>query len=348
MLALVQFAALWLAHAEPAEERVALQWYGPAQCPESGFRAALARYAPGDAGPQLQVRAAVRAEGGRWKLDLDVAGGADAGTRQLDADRCEVVVDAAAFIVAQAMGGSPVPPPPAVAVEPAVSPPVEALAEVSPPAVEPSAGPSVTKPAAAEGAEDESDSQDLLAPEEPAAEGEALRLALRGAVRLRGGVAGFGVPGTGGVMGLVFGLLGRRWRAELSALGRLPVSVPIAGEVGASMGLWAVGARGCGVPGVRRLEFLLCGGAEVGQVTGRSSGLMPAGEAAVVWAAVVASPGLAWAPRPWIALVLEAELAVALVRHDWVVRGLGSFSDGPVDLRGFAGVELRFGGAKKP
>jgi hypothetical protein len=173
---------------------------------------------------------------------------------------------------------------------------------------------------------------------------------LRAAVRLRGGPDGGALPGVGADFGLVVGLLGKRWRVDLTSLGRLPVRQPAAVEgVGARLAMWAVGARGCGVPRVGRLAVPLCAGAEVGQVLGRGYGAGAEGRAALPWAAATVSPGLLWEPRPWLALSLEAELALALVRHDWVIRGLPPVHRlGPAQIRGLVGLEFRFGGAKTP
>ena len=311
---------------------VELRWTGPETCPESEFAAALARHvgAQQPAGAALPVQADVQQENGRWTLDLVVVGDAGTGSRRLTADRCEVVVDAAAFIVAQTLVEASVPPPP------------EPARDIGP---TPTERPAVaTAPVEPTGADPEGGIGTVVTSPEPRP-----RDPRRGAVRLRGGLSGLALPDLQAAFGLVAGVVAARWRAELTSIGRLPVRTA-AGPGTARLAMWAVGARGCGVLRARRLEFPLCAGAEVGQVIGRSEGLMVNGGASVVWAAVTASPGLAWAPRPWLALVLEAELAVGLVRHDWVIRGLAPFSSwlGPVDLRGFAGIELRLGRRKKP
>ncbi len=328
--------ALGLGPAPPGE-RVDLRWTGPPDCPASVFHAALARYlGPTDpAAPLFRVRAEVRAEGGRWHLDLDAADVADtAGTRRLTADRCEVVVDAAAFVVAQAMGDT-IPPPPEL---PPVTDEHPPAPDPEPPSAAPEPPSVAPEPVAPELAEP-SDAPPPATPPLPS------RPRLRAALRLRGGLSGVALPGVTAAFGLVAGLVGPRWRVELTSLGRLPVRKAAADPaIGGRLAMWAVGARGCGVPGVQRLEFPLCAGLEVGQVLGRSDGLTPEGRARSVWAAVTAGSGLAWAPLPWLAVMLEAEVAVALVRHDWRILGLPRLHRlGPVDLRGFAGLEFRLG-----
>jgi hypothetical protein len=309
-------------------DHVELRWTGPETCPEAEFSAALARHvgARASAGAALPVQADVRREDGRWHLDLRVLSDGSE-SRRLTADSCEVVVDAAAFIVAQALVGASVPPPP----EPA-------------PAIEPAPGPLASAPLEAT----ETVFEDAVAVS-VATPRPRPQASLHAALRLRGGLSGVGLPGLQPAFGVVAGLVAARWRVELTGIGRLPARTA-AGPGTARLAMWAVGARGCAVLRARRVEFPLCAGAEVGQVIGRSEGLLQNGGAAVVWGAVTASPGLAWAPRPWLALVLEAELAVALVRHDWVIRGLPAFASwlGPVDVRGFAGIELRPGRIKKP
>ncbi|MBL9105331.1 MAG: hypothetical protein JNL82_30570 [Myxococcales bacterium] len=325
-------ASLWLGLALGAPgEQLDLRWSAPDECPASSFHAALARYRdPAAPHAPMRVQADVRRDRREWTLDLAV----DGGTRRLTADRCEVVVDAAAFVVAQAMGAAPIPPPP----EPAPEPP-----RPEPP----------PEPATPEPPPEPATREPLLTPDlvEPLAAPAPPRVRPRpwAALRLRGGLSGAALPGVAAALGLVAGLAGERWRAELTALGRLPHRTPTADPaVSARLAMWAIGARGCGVPRARRLDFPLCAGLELGQERGRSVGLTPDGSAARVWAAAVASASLAHAPRPWLALVLEVELAVPLVRRDWLISGLAPVHHtGPVDLRGFAGLEFR-PGARAP
>lgn len=327
---------------------VELRWQGPPSCPETEFHAALARYLDpsADTVVKLEVHARVHATRGRWILDLDVVDAAGTGSRQLTAGRCETVVDAAAFVVAQAIDRSsaapqsdppdptPPPEPPTIGVPPA---PLPVEVPPAPPApLEPTPPPVVEPPAP------------VLTNTTPSS---PTRSRLRGAVRLRGGLGGVALPGVTAELGLLVGLTAARWRVDLVSLGRLPVRTDAATEptVGARLAMWAVGPRGCGLPRIARLALPLCLGAEVGQVLGRSVGLSTEGRDASTWAAVTASPGLMWEPRHWLAFTLEFELAVALLRYDWVIRGLPPIHRiGPAQLRGFAGVEFRFGRSTIP
>lgn len=359
-------AFLFFGLAAPVE----LRWEGPPSCPADAFHGALAGHVGASAaGGTMRVRAVVREERGRWILDLEVADADAAGARRLTADRCETVVDAAAFVVAQALGGaeagagdSPregaeapagvtVPVPPATGAAEGATPATTGGAVSATTAagvVEERAAPATTTGAVppAPAARPDGPDEGAMA----AATGSRRGRGLRGAVRLRGGPDGGALPGVGADFGLVVGLLGKRWRVDLTSLGRLPVRQPAAVEgVGARLAMWAVGARGCGVPRVGRLAVPLCAGAEVGQVLGRGYGAGAEGRAALPWAAATVSLGLLWEPRPWLALSLEAELALALVRHDWVIRGLPPVHRlGPAQIRGLVGLEFRFGGAKTP
>lgn len=321
--------------------RVELRWTGPEDCRAEVFAAALERYVRADAAEVTPVTVRVQALDGRWTLELAIAGG---GTRHLTAGSCAVVVDAGAFVVAQALGGSvPLPAaPPAVHEE--AAPPVEAAeaaAPAAPAALEESVAASATDTPEIAGAPVEA----------PVVQAEKKDRRLWGAVRVRGGVSGVGLPKLGGVLGLVGSLGGANWRVDVALLSRLPVRVATAeATVDVQLAMWAVGPRGCWLARAGSFEFPLCAGFELGQAIGRSFGLDPDGRDEVLWAAGVVSPGVAWAPRGWFALVLEAEVAALLLRHDWEIRNLpGPVSRlGAADVRGFLGLEFRFGGAKNP
>ncbi|MCY1059336.1 hypothetical protein [Nannocystis sp. SCPEA4] len=381
VLVLVGFAST----ARAAGERVALHWDGPESCPENSFRAAIDRYLGprvGD-GPPLSVRVRVRERApGRWSLDLDAATTATTGTRHLEAERCETVLDAAAFVVAQAIAATSGEPAPREGESPREDESPAAAAErdhalvPEPRAVEPSpsslpvaASGSLAGAEAPPGPSDAAEAPPRSGPlagddSGPTPAGGVAPVALRPprlrvALRVAGGVSGGALPTVGGDLGLAVALLGARWRAEVVGHGRLPARVraPADPAVGADLSLWAIGLRGCAVPRISRpapslrtVEFPLCAGAEVGQAIGRSVGLATRGRAGVVWAAITAAPGVMWVPRPWLAVGLQVELAVTLLRHEFVIRGLPPLHGlGPVDVRGVVGVEFRLarGGARR-
>ncbi|MCY1065567.1 hypothetical protein OV090_12375 [Nannocystis sp. RBIL2] len=375
------FAVLVLAGsaatARAAGERLVLRWDGPESCPADGFSAMVERYLGprvGD-GPPLSVRVRVRERApGRWSLDLDAATSATTGTRHLEGESCETVLDAAAFVAAQAIGaasgdppesGAGDPPPSAVAERESALVPDPGGAESPLPSPTSDEVPAPPGPLAGAPAPSGSpETADTSPPGDdrpaPAPAGGIVRVArrpapLRAAIRLTAGISGAALPAVSSELGLTVALLGARWRAEVVGHGRLPARVRSLEQpsIGADLSLWAVGVRGCAVPRVsrpapslRNVEFPLCAGAEVGQVLGRSVGLQAPGRAALVWVAITAAPGVLWVPRPWLAVGLQVELAVPLLRHEFVIRGLPPLHRlGPVDVRGLLGVEFRLAGA---
>lgn len=340
-----------------------VRWRGEARCPQDGFRDSLERYLEGASQRrEVGVTVEVRRDGeARWSASLAVTTADGRSERTLSGRSCAEISDAAAFVTA-------------VVVDPGV------LARPAPRAI-------VPEPRAAESAEvaSEADSKDMSvaavpgpagptgaaeeipeAPAQPASPPDPLIEAgsatvphnqspeaaspprLAGFVRVAGGIEALGLPRVGPQAGLAGGVLGRRWRAELTAIYRAPTTefTAIDPSAGARVRMWAVGARGCGVPRAGRVEFPLCAGVEVGQTIGQGVGFEGARADRFGWAAVVLGPALAWAPRPWLALWLGADLGLPLRRGTFGATGLGTiFEIGPVSLRAALGLELRFGRA---
>lgn len=373
---------LLLAGPARAGDDIKLRWDAPASCPVASFRAPLRRYlgARPAAGAGLPVEIRLRQPGpGRWQLDLDIPG---ADPRRLTAARCDTIADAAAFIVAQALADAAAKPPPPPTTSPPVPPPtLPSPPDPGPPSLPPDLIPAPPAdptppgtPASDPGSLAPPLDPTLAPPLPPAAElplapetapsldpaippaldppptapparppPPALRLALR----LGGGLSGGALPAPAGELNLLLGLLGPRWRLDLLARGVLPSRARsgLDPTIRARIGLWTLGARACFVPARARarLEFPLCAGAELGQLLARSEGLARNGRADLLWAAVTASPALAWTPRPWLALILAAHLAVPLIHHDFLVRGLPRLHAlGPVQAGGSLAVEWRF------
>ncbi len=103
MLALL---SAWAVLAGPPEPGLSVQWDAPAGCPDGAVvRARVVRLVGEEAArkARLTARAAVRAEGGRWALELELAGETGAGKRSLSAGRCEELAGAAALVIAIAV-----------------------------------------------------------------------------------------------------------------------------------------------------------------------------------------------------------------------------------------------------
>src|SRR5678809_648444 len=109
-----------------------------------------------------------------------------------------------------------------------------------------------------------------------------------------------GPPKITGMLGAAIGLRDRFWRAELEASGAFARTTSLDGmaEVKASVGRWAIGARGCGVPTRGRIEVPLCAAIEAGQLVGQGKG---------------ATSNPHTKGRPWLAAVIGPALAVAIV-----------------------------------
>ncbi|MBZ5711009.1 hypothetical protein [Nannocystis pusilla] len=364
---------------------VDVRWRGDPRCPEHGFRDSLARYLAGAAEPRpVEVTVDVRRDGdARWSATLVLATAEARSTRTLRGRSCAEIGDAAAFVTAVVVdpgvlsrpGGAIVPapeapeaggtalssgtPPGAGGARPgAVVPAPETLeagrTDMSSGTRDDAGGADAVdlfsetsatnapNVAPAEAATDMSDGTGSgePAPFEPARP--------RGFVRVAGGLEALGMPRVGPQVGLAGGLLGERWRVELTGFYRAPTTQYTEADprAGARVRMWAVGARGCGVLRGGPVEFPLCGGLEVGQVTGEGVGFVGARTDRFAWVAAVFGPAIAWAPRPWLALWFGADVGVPLLRGTFSAAGLGPMYEiAPVSLRAALGLEFRFGRA---
>ncbi|WAS96018.1 hypothetical protein [Nannocystis punicea] len=354
---------LALVAALPAQE-VDVQWRGDPRCAQDGFQDSLARYLAG-AGESRPVRVTVdvrRDADGRWSATLELEAAEGRSKRTLRGRSCAEIGDAAAFVTAVVVDpgvltrpaeGAIVPAPDAGPKEPVetdMSP--EAGAEdVAAPAPDMSSG--TAEPGAAEVAPAPGDPLADASPDVPQdmtkktdAQPARRTPRPRGFVRVTGGLEALGLPRVGPAVGLAGGVFGRRWRVELTGLYRGPTTeyTQIDPQAGARVRLWNVGARGCGVPRAGQVEFPLCGGLEAGQAIGEGVGFDGGRVDRIAWLAVVFGPAVAWAPRPWLALWLGADVGVPLLGGTFSAVGLGRmFRIAPVSLRAAIGLEFRFG-----
>lgn len=323
--------ALFVTTSQPAPG-LDVQWRGDAGCDEHVFHGSLQRWLAHTAAPRpLQVVVEARAVGdGRFVARLELADAHDRTSRELHGASCDEVAQAAAFVTAVAVDPGVLAPRP--------GPPNRPAPELAP---EPPSGPSSVPPVS-----------ELELDEPPASPPTPRRLPLAALVRVGAGLEALGMPRVGPLAQLAVGLQGRRWRVELVGLYRAPT--PIVAErlphVGAQIGLWTAGARGCGVVRPGPLELPLCLGLELGQALARAHGFPDAGRGQLPWLAAVAAPALAWAPRRLagvVAVWAGLELGLPLRRGVFAVHGLGDlYPTGPVSLRVTLGVEVRIVGAR--
>lgn len=346
-----------------------LEWSAPAACPS---RAAVLEMAAkllgrplGAAPATTQVRARVRAAAGAFALTIETRSPSGTDRRVLQDARCSVLAESAAVIAATAVdpsvGGLPaeeaglIPPAPVLEDLPAgpgeAAPPDMSPETGDPPPFDLSPGtgappptststPPPVQPAIAPVLVDEAPAP--TPPVTPARVGPRIGLRLGGLFDLGS------APGPTGGLALTLALFDRLWRAELTALWIAPRTTrpDPALELGAQVGVFAAGLRGCGVPRLRRLEVPVCGGVEAGVVRGRGVGAA-LGRAAtddLPWLALTVGPGLTWAVRPRLALSLALDLVVPLFKPIFAVQGRADplYSGAPAAGRATLGLEWRF------
>ncbi|MCH9686218.1 MAG: hypothetical protein K0V04_32595 [Deltaproteobacteria bacterium] len=328
----------------PAADAVALRWTAPEGCPdEAAVRGALASYL----GTQTTVEAAASVQatatvsphdGGGFRLALRTETTSGVTTRETVADDCFVFVEATALVVAIAVDPSSVvgrseSTPDSPEPEPESPPPPEASAPPQPEPAQPTPG-------------RDSERAPMQGEQPLPALAAAPVTAPVVALRVGGGVDVGALPGAAGGLRLAAAWLGPRWRAELRGEYWFPRTAVAEPGLGARVSLWSLGARGCYVPRVAAvpLEFPVCGGAGAGAMRGD-----PVGDRVVApqtsrrpWFEVDASAGLAWVPRRYLALVVQAELVVPVLRAGFRVGDVEVHRAGVIGGRGLAGIEVRF------
>ena len=329
-------------HAAPHD--IDVTWRGVEGCDAQGFQDALAGYL---AGGTRQRTVAVTVEVQRvgaepWAATLELSTGGVTSTRRLTGASCAELSSAAAFITAvlvdpgtlgRAEPGAEPGTPPALVPEPVSAPVPKSMAPASEPSLAPASEPSLAP------ASEPEVGAPAVVPVQPRTR------SLAGFVRVAGGFEALGLPKIGGQVAGAGGLLGRRWRAELTGSYRAPTTAysPSDPSAGARVGLWTVGARGCGVLRPAMLEVMVCGALEAGQVIGEGVGFAGGRRDRFAWVAGALGPALAWAPRRWLALWLGVELAVPVLGGEFEARGLGRlYKIAPVSLRAGLGIEARF------
>lgn len=339
MLATILAVALRLAPGD-----VAIAWEAPEGCPDAAYvRGRIAEQLRGVEVEAARVRARVSApegSGAAWRLWIAIG---DEGERELEAESCTALADAAAVMVAISLNASVpgeeggVPEPPVVeAADEAVDEPergAEAVAEE--PSLEPIAAPSEPAPDAAAG------------PSTPERSAGPRRWRAAAVLGVAVGAHGVGLPVPGAQLG---GRVGVRWGplvVALSGMHSFRRERPVVGDVAASYQLTTGGLELCGVLALGRrvaIEGFACAEAEVGRL--RAEGLRAVSPQVQrhPWVGVGGGGGAAWVARPWLAVGLRADLVAPLLGRRFVVGDASAGEVGPVDVRGALVLEFRVPG----
>ena len=297
---------LWGAQVPEPPPPVAVQWTAPAECPDAeAVRGKIDRRLGRalDAGEATLVAQVVREAPRGYVLRLRLSVGGRGEDREFSDPSCAALAEVVALRV---------------------------VAAVAPPVVE---APAAVEVAAVEVAPVEAAPVPALAPAEVEVEAVEARAedVPRDRVKntgaflglLGGGVLGV-MPGPTGAVGLVGGLLGRRWRAALRGTFMAPRTVD--SELGAlQAGLYGGAVHGCGRFGRGALEVPVCAGLEAGVMWGEAR--VPSGRRAFAgWLAVSLESGLVWHAGPRVGLWTGLELALAVVRPRFELVGEGQES----------------------
>ncbi len=298
---------------------MALEWRAPDSCPRAASVRARVETLVGAplSSPELpEVRgvAVVREEGGAWSATIELTSGSGSRRRELQARRCQGIVEAFALLVAMTvdpMAGRPAPAEPV----PEGAPDEEPAETLAAQALESRRGEThEQRPAPArEGARDK---------DPPSARPRAPRVALGASFVANLGALPELAPG----LSVDAGVLLRRLRLELRGAYFTPRARPFAEvpEVGAEIDLWWIAARGAWVLFKRGgLELPVGGGIQVGAMRARGYGIEDRGRQSILWVALGVGAGLQYAPAPWVALGLGLELFVPMTRPEFTVENLG-------------------------
>lgn len=232
----------------------------------------------------------------------------------------------------------------ASSVDPNVDPNVDpSTAPITTPSTAPSTAPTVVGPDRSANA---AANRSTTASAGEAPRPEPLRaLGWGGWVALGGGVALGILPGVGGAVALEGGVDGPRWQAGLSVRGfpLREVNHPQTSMISGRFDLVTAGALGCGVPGVRRVSFPLCGRVELGALRGLGQGAVTVPRPQwSLWAGLAASAAIRWRVLRWLAPFVALEGQVALLRPGFTVGTVPGtlFEAGLFGLRAWGGIAL--------
>lgn len=311
-------AMLGVLEPSPVGERLDLTWEAPDGCPRvEEIRRSVDGYLGTDSfGPELdRVRLAghVRPGAGKFVLDIEVELPEGTVRREVTAERCAELADAAGLLIA-------------VALDPLrTSQRLEVPApEAPPPREEP------PKP--------RSPPTSSVVPQ-PSTKKVAWELRAAGAGELGT------LPSVGGGTWLALGAAGPRWRAELSGQYWFPRTIrpfDAAPAAGARVSSFGGGARACFVAKAGPLELPSCASLEGGVMRARGVSLSQVRTSSRPWLATSVGQELVWISSRRIGVFVAVDLVINVLRPTFVVDDLGRvFAAGPVGGRLLLGPQVR-------
>jgi hypothetical protein len=292
-----------------------IQWEAPAECPNaSSVRASterlLGKQLDSLPGPDVRARGTVqKSEGGNWELHVVLVVGERTEEDILVAKKCRALADAMALKVALAID-------PLAVVDSVQSRPDETLAPTPP---------------------------------KTAAKAPAHALASTVAphphigVRVVGGMGLGPLPSATPGAGLFGSLQFSAFRLELggAAYWGGVARYPALENVGANLQVFVAAARGCATPGSGRWTFPICGGLELGVMRGKGFGVETTDRTSGVWGGVVIGPAVQFRMTARLALWVEADAVVTLLKPEFHMRNLGTLYSPPAGgSRASAGFEV--------
>ncbi|HEX3853550.1 MAG TPA: hypothetical protein VHW01_21440 [Polyangiaceae bacterium] len=291
-----------------------IHWQAPAECPsQNSVRLAVERLlgASLEGLPSKDVQASGevrRNDAGNWELLSSLSVGGQEERETLIAKKCQALADAMALKVA-------------LAIDPLA---VAASVEPTPPAPPPRPAP---------------------APSPDSQQHESPRRTPLG-LRVTGGTELGPLPGITFGAGLYGSLQFPGVRLELGAQGYSGGIARYAepSSVGAHFQLFSGTARACLSPGVATLAVHLCGGLELGVIRGEGFGTAQAESTSGLWGAAELGPALRLRLSNAIALWLEGDALLTVLRPEFHVKNLDTLYTPPLgNLRLVAGLEINFG-----
>ncbi|MCA9704713.1 MAG: hypothetical protein KDK70_02550 [Myxococcales bacterium] len=327
--ALAILAAGWLSVSTTpaAPERggeLSLAWDAPQACP--GREVVLERVEgllgrslrDAEASP-VRVQARVEPVGEALRLSLRTETAEGRSDREMSGQTCEVLVDAAALVIAVALDPSL-----ALGPEPEPEPEPQPLGDL----------PECIEPDAIEA--------QALEPAEPAPAPEPVAGTVRAAVTGSLGPLPLAAPG----VEVVAGFVRRQARVELGFdyFFARRVAAASGDDRGGEIQLWTLAARGCWAPGVSILEFPVCGGVQAGPMRGEGYGLSTPTTTRLAWVAAEVGGALLIRGLPLVDVWAGADLVVPLTRPGFFIDDVGLVHrSGGVGGEASVGLEVRFG-----